>query len=65
MGLKTPDDVHYGLASEKTTARKTVLGRARGQNPQRFPTSNRKILENPDSACTYKPVEKSEMTLAT
>jgi len=67
IGLNTPADVHYGLASEKTTTREIVLAQPRAHHPQRFTTrgpTSPIILETSDAAWVNKPDEKTEVTLA-
>ena len=67
IGLNTPADVHYGLASAKATARETIIAQARAQHPERFTTSSPimpKILHTPDEAWINKPAKETEVTLA-
>lgn len=65
IGLNTPADVHYGLATKKAIARALTLAAARGRNPERF-TSTRdpKILSIPDTAWINRPAEKTETEAA-
>ena len=67
IGLNTPADVHYGLASAKATARETTIAQARAQHPERFTTGSPimpKILHTPDEAWINKPVKENDMILA-
>jgi hypothetical protein len=51
-------DVHYGLASAKTTEREAVLGQARVKHPEWFITGSQitpKIRTTPDEALIYNP----------
>lgn len=51
IGLHTPADVHYGLASDKAADRRVVLTDARARHPHRFGTTHApKILDLPDTA---------------
>lgn len=58
IGLHTPADVHFGLASQKAAERSTVLADARRTHPERFGASGRapKILDLPTEAWINKPV---------
>lgn len=57
IGLHTPADVHFGLASQKAAERSTVLDQARRNHPERFCTSKRgpKILDLPSEAWINNP----------
>jgi len=58
IGLHTPADVHYGLATAKTQAREATLSAARAANPNRFSTSrNPKILNLPEATWINPPLE--------
>jgi len=66
VGLHTPADVHFGLASEKTTQREAALAQARVKHPERFTTGSPikpKILTTPNEAWINKPAWKTEVTL--
>ena len=39
IGLHTPADVHFGLATDKAADRRTVLAQARARHPHRFGTT--------------------------
>jgi len=57
IGLHSPADVHYGLATAKATDRLATLAVARAANPERFTTSTPpKILHLPDSAWINPPL---------
>lgn len=61
LGLHTPADVHYGLATAKATGRTDVLSAARAAHPERFGTNNTpKILALPDAAWINKPTENKQ-----
>lgn len=61
IGLNTPADVHYGLATVKATERSAVLATARARNPERFSTTqDPKILTIPDAAWINQPAAKPE-----
>jgi putative transposase len=50
IGLHTPADVHFGLATDKAADRRTVLNQARARHPHRFATVGApKILDLPDT----------------
>jgi putative transposase len=58
IGLHTPADVHYGLATDKAADRHTVLADARDRHPHRFGTTSvPKILELPDTAWINRPAQ--------
>jgi transposase InsO family protein len=58
IGLHTPADVHYGLATAKAADRRTVLADARDRHPHRFGTTNApKILDLPDTVWINRPAE--------
>lgn len=58
LGLHTPADVHYGLATAKAEDRAEVLTAARAAHPERFATQNDpKILALPDAAWINKPTD--------
>jgi len=59
IGLNTPADVHYGLASGKAMERAETLATARAKNPERFATNkDPKILALPDTAWINNPAER-------
>ena len=61
IGLNTPADVHYGLATGKAVERSATLAEARARNPERFSTSvDPKILTTPDTAWINKPAQAQE-----
>jgi len=65
IGLNTPADVHYGLATVKANARRAVLVAARARNPERFhSTQDPKILTTPNTAWINKPAEKTKTETA-
>lgn len=56
IGLHTPADVHYGLATDKAADRRAVLADARARHPNRFTTTTTpKILDLPDTAWINRP----------
>ena len=56
IGLHTPADVHFGLATDKTANRRTVQARAR--HPHRFGTTGApKILDLPDTTWINRPAQ--------
>lgn len=58
IGLHTPADVHFGLATDKAADRRAVLTDARARHPHRFGTiSTPKILDLPDTAWINRPAE--------
>jgi putative transposase len=58
IGLHTPADVHYGLATDKAADRRTVLTDARARHPHRFGTTAApKILDLPDTAWINRPAQ--------
>ena len=65
IGLNTPADVHYGLATAKAVERGAVLAAARAQNPARFSSTNDpKILALPTDAWINSPAERKDQKLA-
>lgn len=61
IGLHTPADVHYGLATAKAIDRTDVLSAARAAHPERFGTDHTpKFLALPDAAWINKPTENTE-----
>ena len=61
LGLHTPADVHYGLATAKATERARVLATARAAHPERFSTDHTpKALALPEAAWINKPVQQQE-----
>ena len=61
IGLHTPADVHFGLATDKAADRRTVLADARARHPHRFSTTNTvpKILHLPDTAWINQPADST------
>ncbi len=58
IGLHTPADVHFGLATRKAADRRTVLADARVQHPHRFGTTCApKILDLPDTVWINRPAQ--------
>jgi putative transposase len=58
IGLHTPADVHYGLATEKAVRRAAVLTDARDRHPHRFATTRApKILDLPDTVWINQPAQ--------
>ncbi len=66
LGLHTPADVHYGLASDKARNRRTVLAKARARHPHRFgATTAPKILDLPDTVWINQPADTTQETETT
>jgi transposase InsO family protein len=66
IGLHTPADVHFGLATDKAADRRTVLTDARARHPHRFGTNRApKILDLPDTAWINRPVQDDTEETAT
>jgi len=60
IGLHTPADVHFGLATDKAADRRSVLTDARARHPHRFGTTHApKILDLPDTAWINRPAENT------
>ncbi len=60
IGLHTPADVHFGLATDKATDRRAVLTDARARHPHRFGTTHApKILDLPDTAWINRPAQNT------
>ncbi len=58
IGLHTPADVHYGLATDKAADRRTVLTDAHARHPHRFSTTTvPKILHLPDTVWINQPAQ--------
>ena len=58
IGLHTPADVHFGLATDKAADRHTVLTQARARHPHRFGTTHApKILDLPDTVWINRPAQ--------
>ena len=59
IGLHTPADVHFGLATAKAADRRTVLAQARTRHPHRFGgiTTAPKILDLPDTVWINRPAD--------
>jgi putative transposase len=65
IGLNTPADVHYGLATAKAAERAAVLAAARGRHPERFATTqDPKILAIPTTAWINQPADNTSIELA-
>jgi len=65
IGLNTPADVHYGLATAKAAERAAVLAGARSRNPERFATTqDPKILAIPTTAWINQPADNTGIELA-
>jgi transposase InsO family protein len=65
IGLNTPADVHFGLATAKAAERAVVLASARGRNPERFTTTrDPKILAIPTTAWINQPADNTGIELA-
>ena len=65
IGLNTPADVHYGLATAKAAERALVLAGARSRNPERFATrQDPKILAIPTTAWINQPADNTGIELA-
>ena len=61
IGLNTPADVHYGLATGKGLERSAALAAARAHNPERFSTTrDPKILTLHETVWINKPEEEDE-----
>jgi transposase InsO family protein len=58
IGLHTPADVHYGLATAKADQRRAVLTDAHTRHPHRFATTRApKILDLPDTVWINQPAQ--------
>ncbi|MCB1290816.1 MAG: IS3 family transposase, partial [Mycobacterium sp.] len=67
IGLHTPADVFYGLATEKDTQRRAVLAEARARHRHRFSADAApKIIDLPETAAINppKPAEPENKTTA-
>lgn len=65
IGLHTPADVHYGLATDKAAERRAVLTDARARHPHRFSTTSApKILDLPDTVWINPPAQEADTTAA-
>ena len=63
IGLHTPADVHFGLATGKAADRRTVLTDARARHPHRFGTTRApKILDLPDTVWINRPAQDTQET---
>ena len=61
IGLHSPADVHYGLATAKDERRSATLEAARTANPTRFATSHDpKILHPPEAAWINQPEQEEQ-----
>jgi putative transposase len=59
IGLHTPADVHYGLATAVDERRQTALAAARAATPERFTTTGSpKILNLPETAWINPPIKE-------
>ena len=66
IGLHTPADVHFGLATDKAADRRTVLTQARARHPHRFGTiGTPKILDLPDTTWINRPAQNTIQETAT
>ena len=66
IGLHTPADVHFGLATDKAADRRTVLTQARARHPHRFGTVGApKILDLHDTAWINRPAQNTTQETAT
>jgi putative transposase len=66
IGLHTPADVHFGLATDKAADRRAVLTDARARHPHRFGTTSApKILDLPDTAWINRPAENTTQETVT
>jgi putative transposase len=58
IGLHTPADVHFGLATDKAANRRAVLTDARARHPHRFGTTDApKILDLPNTVWINRPAQ--------
>ncbi len=58
IGLHTPADVHFGLATDKAADRRAVLTQARARHPHRLGTTGPpKILDLPDTVWINRPAQ--------
>ena len=63
IGLHTPANVHYGLATAKAADRRGVLDAARTRHPYRFATTTPpKILALPDTVWINRPADDTQET---
>ncbi len=59
IGLHTPADVHYDMATATALQRSQVLAEARQRHPTRFATTNDpKILDLPAAAWINEPTKE-------
>jgi hypothetical protein len=67
IGLHTPADVHFGLATDKAAHRRCVLTDARARHPHRFGTTAGapKILDLPATAWINRPAQNTTQETAT
>ena len=66
IGLHTPADVHYGLATDKAAQRRTVMADAHARHPHRFGTTRTpKILDLPDTVWINRPAQHTTQEPAT
>jgi putative transposase len=59
IGLMTPETVHFGLASDTTTARQTVLDKAHQQHPERFVKKPPTAPQLPEAVWINPPKEET------
>lgn len=65
IGLHTPANVHFGLATDKAAERCAVLTDARARHPHRFSTHRApKILDLPDTVWINPPAQEADTTAA-
>lgn len=66
IGLHTPADVHFGLATAKAADRQTVLTDAHARHPHRFGTTRTpKILDLPDTVWINQPAQHATQEAGT
>jgi putative transposase len=66
IGLHTPADVHFGLATDKAADRRAVLTGARTRHPHRFGAIHTpKILDLPDTTWINRPTPNATQETAT
>ncbi len=66
IGLHTPADVHYGLASARNAEREATLAAARERHPERFGSgSSPKIINLPEAAWINQPPQQAAASVST
>ncbi|WP_376741733.1 IS3 family transposase [Amycolatopsis balhimycina] len=67
IGLHTPADVHFGLATAKAADRRAVLTEARARHPHRFGgiTTAPKVLDLPDTVWINRPTDDTSQETKT